>query len=269
MEKVKYKIYPSLLDKFQSILDVEEDYESFFNQGEEGYKKSLEEILAQREQELLDSINRVPHEPIEKADRGTAFNEVIDCLVERRKCHREDMVIKSYKVDETNLPPHIEVTFNGWTFRFDLYFCMGVARYFEGSIPQHRCEAEIDTNYGRVLLYGYADEIHKDVVYDIKTTSSYAFGNYERKWQRYLYPYCLIQSGEMSEVSEFEYTPIVLTGGNTRNPLINGTLFRERYDYNHEEAKVNLKNICERLIEWMETNRDKITDEQVFGGMKK
>ena len=53
--------------------------------------------LAQKrlEKELLDAVNRVEHEPIEAADKGTCFNVVIDCLISHRKCEYEGMDIQS------------------------------------------------------------------------------------------------------------------------------------------------------------------------------
>ena len=44
--------------------------------------------------------------------------------------------------------------------------------------------AVIPTRYGDVELYGYIDELVRDTVYDIKTTSKYDFGKYEHGWQR-------------------------------------------------------------------------------------
>lgn len=262
--KPNYRIYPSLLDAFERLCSTQDEFEAFYNEDAEngGYKVTYEELYEKNEQELLDSINRVPHEPIEAADKGTCFNEIVDALLEHRGSNREDVVIES-KNDELGLR-YIEARMHDFTFKFDCAFCLSVAHYFNGAIPQHRCEATIDTDYGCVQLYGYADEIRQDVVYDIKTTKSYEFGKFEHKWQRYVYPYCLIEAGELTEVKEFEYTPIVLTGGTSRTQLINGTLYRERYDYVHEDATRRLKQGLERFIAWLELNRDKITDKKIF-----
>lgn len=296
----KYKFYPSLLDGFQRLLDSEQEAESVFNEDTEngGYKLSLDEIVARNTQELIDKINRKPHPPVEAQDKGTCFNEVVDALIENRKSSREDVKIMSRKsgaiyikdfngnqgyveagksgvapeafeataksFGATPVPAHIEAKMNCFTFRFDIDFCMRVAEYFAGSVPQQYCEATIDTKYGKVTLYGFPDEIRKDVVYDIKTTSKYEFGKYENHWQRYVYPYCLLESGMVTQISEFEYTPIVLSGGTSRTPIIYGNLFRERYDYDHEAARRELRNICERFIEWIEFNKDSITDKKIF-----
>ena len=77
MSSVRYRIYPSLLDKFQSLLDVEQTVEEFWNLDSEGeYKETADEMSDRLDRELLDAVNRVPHDPIEAADKGTCFNEV-------------------------------------------------------------------------------------------------------------------------------------------------------------------------------------------------
>ncbi len=82
----KYRFYPSLLDKFEQYLRADEQVESFWNVDNETgeYKKSPEEIEAELKQSLLDAINRVPFES-EAADKGTAFNAVIDCYIHKKK----------------------------------------------------------------------------------------------------------------------------------------------------------------------------------------
>lgn len=81
----KYRLYPSLLDKFEQYLRADEQVESFWNVDNETgeYKKSPEEIEAELKQTLLDAINRVPFES-EAADKGTAFNTIIDCYIHRK-----------------------------------------------------------------------------------------------------------------------------------------------------------------------------------------
>ena len=114
-------------------------------------------------------------------------------------------------------------------------------------------------------LYGFIDELKRDVVYDIKTTSSYSFGKYEHGWQRHVYPYCLIASGEMESVSAFEYTAFALKGGTSRTPLISGTRYPEYYTYNHKQSVKLLTAHVERFIEFLEANKDLITDKKIFG----
>ena len=85
MKLPKYRIYPSLLDKFEGLLHVEEEVESPFNlDAETGeYKRTEEEIAFELKKSLIDAINRVPFDS-EAADRGTAFNAIVDSYIHRR-----------------------------------------------------------------------------------------------------------------------------------------------------------------------------------------
>lgn len=282
MSTPKYRIYPSVLDKFQNFLNSDLVAEEFWNKDSEGdYKLSPEEMSVQLEQELLDCINRVPHKPSEAADKGTAFNEVIDCIIENHPCEREDMEIfssNSFRVLDVygnpNDPetcdvehhdecePNIYVKFNGWDFYYDSFLCRNVARYFKGCIPQYTCSAILPTIYGDVELYGHVDYINTNKIHDLKTTKNYTFGNYEKYWQRHVYPYCLIESGEMQEVTEFEFT--VVKWRELKNKPISGEMYKEAYTYSHEASSKALKAVCESFIEWLEANRHRITDKKIF-----
>ena len=281
MSTPKYRIYPSVLDKFQKFLDSDLVAEEFWNKDSEGdYKLSQEEMSVQLEQELLDCINRVPHEPSEAADKGTAFNEVIDCIIEHHPCEREDMEIRVDVQMEEDHPckdlnsgeikykvtayPFIGVKFNNWDFQYQESLCREVAQYFKGCIPQYTCSAILPTIYGDVELYGHVDYINTNKIHDLKTTKNYTFGNYEKYWQRHLYPYCLIESGEMEEVTEFEFT--VVKWRELKNKPISGDIFKEVYTYSHETSTKALRGVCEAFIEWLEANRHRITDKKIFGG---
>ena len=55
MSNARYKIYPSLLDKFQSFLDVEQSVEEFWNIDAEGeYKETADDMSDRLERELID-----------------------------------------------------------------------------------------------------------------------------------------------------------------------------------------------------------------------
>ena len=262
MNSVKYRIYPSLLDKFQSFLDCELAVEEFWNIDADGnYKETADEMSDRLEQELLDAVNRVPHDPIEAADKGTCFNEVIDCLISHRKCEYEGMDIQSGEVAGNRV---ITAKLNGFTFTYDATMCKDFASEYMGAISQHRCEAYLPTSYGLVELYGYADEIVQDYVVDIKTTSRYDFGKFSKGWQRHVYPYCLVASGEMKAVSGFAYDVVVWSGGSTRNPVLTANFYREWYDFHYDQSRQALKAICERFIEWLEAHRGQITDKKIF-----
>lgn len=256
-----YNIYPSLLDKFQKYLDSEQEFEGFQNATSEGdYKRSLEEISATHEKELIDAINRVPHDPIPAADKGTCFNNLVDAI------HTDGAMgcpfVYFPAVDE--LSGYYRTSLNGADYDFAGELVQGAAEYFAGSIPQHRCEAFLTLPSGDlVCLYGYADEIRGDKVYDIKTTTRWEFGKFERSWQRYIYPFCLVESGELPGVLEFEFT--VYTWRERKGMPSNADVHREVYTYDHEVAREKVTRICERFVEWLEANRDKITDPKIFG----
>ena len=279
-QNVKYRLYPSVLNSYQRFLDSDLDADDFMNLDRESgeQKQTADEIAALRECELLDLINRVEGESIEAADKGTAFNEIVDCLIENRPCKREDIELKSVWVDEKGkvyeqqdeatgeLKKAIRARINGFEFLYDINTCKEAAAYFKGTIPQQYVRATLETRYGLVELYGYADYIGRNSVADLKTTGMYSFGKYEHGWQKDLYPYCLIESCEMTEIVTFEYTVFVLSKPSGIKPAMTGKMYKEEYSYNHEKATVRLRQMCERLIECLELHRSEITNTKIFGG---
>lgn len=259
-QQPKYKFYPSLLDKFEKYLHVDRDFESIFNQDKDTdeYKRTFEEIEAELKQSLLNSINRVPFDS-EAADKGTAFNAIVDYFIHNRP--QKDVTI----VDDIN-SDKVTAVYNNRTFCFSYRFCCNVAEYFHGSVSQLFVRTILPTCYGNVELYGYIDELNRNKVFDIKTTSRYEFGKYSEGWQRHVYPYCLISSGLVKDIDSFEYTAFQLKGGTSRTPLITGVQFPELYKYDHEQSQILLIRHCERLIEFLEENRELITDKKIFGG---
>lgn len=283
MLQPSYKIYPSLLQKFQSFLDSEIEVNESWNIDSDGnYKRTADEIAEKHEAELIVMINREGTALIEAASKGTAFNEIVDCLMENRGSSNDRILIRSVWYDpsckmvisgdpddikdKTGLEKVIEASLDGFTFYFNTSFCKEASRYFTGSIPQYLCSAYLPTQYGLVQLYGYIDELRQDKVYDIKTTSNYQYGKFAKGWQKDVYPYCLIESGDCDEISEFEYTVFVLK--NLKDQPITGTMYKECYSYNHTLATQRLTQICERFIEWLEAHRDQIKDKKIFGGEK-
>lgn len=259
MQPPKYRFYPSLLDKFEKYLHVDREFENIFNQDREtgDYKRSFEEIEAELKQSLIDSINRIPFDS-EAADKGTAFNEIVDSLIHNRRSTTVQM-----KGDFKN--DTITAVYNNRTFVFSYRFCCKAAEYFHGSVSQVLVKALLDTSYGLVELCGYIDELNRNKVYDIKTTGRYEFGKYEHGWQRYVYPYCLVETGLVTEIEAFEYTAYLLKGGTGKTPIITGIQYPELYKYDHEESRALLRTHSERFIEFLETNRALITDKKIFG----
>lgn len=241
-----YKIYPSILDKFESYVNSSRVYNQYYGFSEEP-SVSDEEFEKKKFQELIDGINRVPTlwEDSEKKDKGTAFNEVVDCLIENRTS--EKMNIKSIK--ELGI---IEANFNNRVFNFPFDICKEFAEYFKGALTQQYTESELQTKYGTVLLYGYIDELLPFKVADIKTTSKYNAYKYRNSLQRIVYPYCLNQNN--IKVTDFEFA--VTDFKNT---------WTELYQYNPDKDIPALVEHCEAFIELLEANKNLITDKKIFG----
>lgn len=287
MNKPKYRFYPSILDKFQSFVDT--TAEDYFYQDEKGnwhknynestgeYAFSDSEVYEMAKDDLINSINRI-RTTSEAASKGTAFNELVDALITGRKSE----VVKTRRVyihpdgriihSEPALNPKlfkliaIEAELDGYKFEYSLELLKNTAEYFKGCLNQVYTSATIETSYGTVELYGYIDELRKDVVYDIKTTKSYQFGKYQKYWQQHVYPYCLIESGECTDIDTFEFTCYQLSGGTKKSPIITGKIYPEVYKYQHEYSKALIKAHCERFIEFLEENKHLITDKKIFSG---
>ena len=268
----KYRIYPSVLDKFQELIDYETVADEPWNKVSEtaiaagkypdkevgDYILTPDELQDKLEQELIDTINRVPHEPSEAADKGTCFNEVIDMLLDGRDCLYEGMTVT---IDEANKT--VTATLNGFVFLYDLDFCQEVAEGLIDSASQVFASATIETSFGLVELYGYIDEYRYNQVIDLKTTGNYDFLKFERKWQRHVYPYCLVENGK--EVEGFEYRVIKWKGGTKTQPALSGEVIPEYYTYDHEQSTSELRGMLEHFIGWLEANADRITDKKIFG----
>ena len=257
-----YAITPSHLDAFQAFLDAEYDWGQWWGNSEEPVK-SAEEYAAECEKKLIDQINRCPKEPIEAADKGTAVNEVVDMLIHNRKCEIKDMNV------EPNCETHpgaVKVGYNGFSWLFSTTFLSDLYKRYPNAISQYPCGAPLQTSKGLVWLYGYLDEWVAYKISDIKTTGEYHFGKYERKWQKHLYPYAVVESGDCTEIQEFEYTVVKLSEPTKKDPIIHGEIYPEVYTNDHEQNRRLLQDICEQFIEWLEYRRELITDSRIFGG---
>lgn len=212
--KVRYKFYATLLDAFQWYLDSDED-EAF--------------------PEFLRKVNRIPftNEAIEK---GTAFNELVD------------------RIKNGELVPVVDqkgmIAYNGFEYRWNIV--SQFVDHFLGAADQVYVEGLLPTPKGKVLLYGYIDEVAQGGnISDIKTTRSYDFPKYLRNWQHLVYPYCLhcqdITDGCFSyEITDFNHH------------------YREDYVFDASRDTRRLISICTHLIDFLEAHKDKITDRKIF-----
>ena len=88
-------------------------------------------------------------------------------------------------------------------------------------------------------------------VADIKTTSKYYAGKYRKNWQHIVYPFCLNQSKVF--INEFEYTVTDFKNSYT-----------ELYVFDSLRDEPRLVEHCEKLIQFLEKNKELITDDKIF-----
>jgi hypothetical protein len=248
--QLNYLFYATLLDAFQDYLSSDKIYQEYWGFSENP-PFSEEEFHEKKRLDLIDRINRVPFDN-EKADRGTAFNEIVDSIVLGQASDKMD--ITSNKTENT-----ITAIFNERSFTFPIPVCREFSNYYKGAIPQVYVEAILPTKYGDVKLYGYIDELMPVCVHDIKSTTKYAAYKFKDHWQHRVYPYCLNQNG--NDVSEFEYNILLI------NERVSGNsyeTFSENYFYVAERDIPLLTKHVESLIEFIEAHKDMITDLKIF-----
>jgi len=250
---VDYKFYATLLDSFMDYQDSDAIYDKYWGWSENP-PHTPEEFHQLQFQGLIDKINRVPFDS-EAADKGTAFNEVVDCMIEHRKSEN----VKVEKVIVDNHVIAIYSVYNNRSFSFDINLLREFADYYKGALAQQYVEAVIHTSKGNVLIYGYIDELMPTSVHDIKTTSQYYVGKFKNHSQHLVYPYCLIQSG--NDIKTFEYNVATIGVNNYQT-------YTETYVFNPERDIPILTQRIEDLIQFVEDNRHLITDKKIFGGEK-
>lgn len=247
-QQPKFKFYATLLDSFWNYLNSDIIYDHYWGWSEEP-PHTPEEFHELQFKELIDRINRVPFDN-EKADRGTAFNELVDALIENRKPEKMEV---ERNVENTCYT----VVYNNRTFVFPIFLCCEFANYFKGALTQQRVEAILPTAFGNVLVYGLIDELMPTTVHDIKTTGSYTFGKFKNHFQHLVYPYALMQNG--SDVRTFEYNIVEFNKGG----FVVDT-YTETYVFESVRDIPILTNHCEDLIRFLEENRGLITDKKIF-----
>jgi hypothetical protein len=247
---LSYLFYATLLDGYQNYLSSSEIYNKYWGFSDDP-ELTEEEFEQKQFLSLIDRINRVPFDS-EAADQGTAFNEVVDCII--LNCTSDKMDISSNKELGT-----ITAIYKERSFVFPISLCMEFANYYKGAVPQVMTEAVLPTKYGDVLLYGYIDEVMPTAVCDLKTTKNYTVGDFKNHWQHIVYPYCLNQNG--NSVFDFEYNIAVI---NRTKYGVNYSTHTEYYAFNPDTDTQRLTKHVEGLIEFLEANKHLITDKKIF-----
>ena len=277
----KYRFYATLLDSYMNYVECDSIWEKYWGWSENP-PHTPEEFRQEQFQALIDRINRVPFDS-EAADKGTAFNEVIDCMVEYRKSEKvlierivePDTITKVLGGQVDNCDPDerwadvevspnpnagkvtgIRAVYNYRVFEFDIKLCREFADYFKGALTQQFVSAILQTAYGDVEVYGYIDELKPLSVHDIKTTNNYSVGKFKNHSQHLVYPYCLYKDG--STIRLFEYNVAEI------NKYGKWETFTESYSFVPERDIPILTERCESLIRFIEENRDLITDKKIF-----
>lgn len=259
-----------MLDAYQQYVDSDiiwEKYWGFY----ETPPHTPEEFHDIQFQSVIDRINRVPYDN-EAVAKGTAFNEVVDCMIEHRKSDKVEVEKVYEKIIEGACDPHngkplyCDVTDTGKfiglnakigerVFFFPISLCREFANYYKGAVTQKYVEGILPTAFGDVKLYGFIDELMPLSVHDIKTASQYSVGKYKRNSQHLVYPFCLIQMG--NDVRTFEYNVAVIGKYNYET-------FTESYEFNSERDIPILQQRCEDFIRFVNENRELITDKKLF-----
>lgn len=243
-----YNFYPTLLNCFQDYLDSDNVWYQYWGRSRSP-KKTIEGFKREKFQILLDTINKVPGESNIYADKGTAFNELIDCMIEGRNSMK--MIIQS---DRKN--GNIIVKYMNYTFHFPLKECVEAADYFRGAKCQVKVDSTVQTNLGDVHLSGYIDQLRSPVAFDMKTVKKYEPDKFIRNWQHSVYLHCLNQAGLI--VNEFIYKVYVM---DEVGKILE--IHEESYIYNRRDLS-SILFFSERLISFIEEHRKLITNNKIF-----
>lgn len=272
-QQPRYQIYPSLMDKYTNYLRSADIYDKYWG-GSENPPFTYEEFEAQQFADLIDGINRVPKD-LPQADIGTAFNEIVDCMVLGVKSDKMpiERVYLPSADGSTNEVGCLKAELNGRFFVFPIEMCREFADYYKAcnAIPQKFVEGLIDTPRGLVRLYGYVDELTDHGVHDIKTSGSYEAFKFKGNAQHLVYPYCLNAMG--IEVREFSYDLAHIDSGIKRGAPVPDYIevkylgsHQEEYSYIADRDEPILRERLCALIDFLEAHRDLITDTKIFGG---
>ena len=185
-----YNIYPSLLDAYQQYVDSDIIWEKYWGFCDTP-PHTPEEFHDMQFQSVIDRINRVPYDN-EAVAKGTAFNEVVDCMIEHRKSDNIE-VEKIYDAEAKVIGLNAKI--GERVFYFPITLCKEFADYYQGAVTQKYVEGILSTCFGEVKLYGFIDELLPLSVHDIKTASQYSVGKYKRNNQHFGLPILFVADG--------------------------------------------------------------------------
>ena len=268
MRDIKYQFSATLLDAFEGWLHPDRIWEKYWGQSDNP-SKSYEDFCKEQEQGLIDRINKVEFIS-EPASKGTAFNDVVDWVLNNQDYDCKTKITPIYARGCTR-PVAYEAWLDGFVFRFDYELVRMVTSYYRVHFDAPMCQvyvhAALPTSYGDVDLHGYIDELKPNVCHDLKTTGSYSFGDFKHHWQHLVYPYCLRKDGSTIDTFSYDIIPWKRNYGKMPAdyiPCAADGFYHEIYNYRDEEAEEKLRRHCEGLIEFIEAHKDQIYNEKIF-----
>lgn len=190
--------------------------------------------------EMIGRINRIPSPANEAMLKGSAFNTLIDRLAQGDEIVAVDGDMPAYKIEH-----------QGNSYLYPKHIADFIVDRISGALMQVYNRAIISTPFGDVELYGYADYVLRDTVFELKTTGNYTWPKYNNSLQHKSYLYCLRKSG--NDITRAEY---VVTDFNS--------VFIEDY-YWTDKIEADLVVAITQFLAFVERHKDRITDVKVLG----
>lgn len=170
--------------------------------------------------ELLDKINRTQiYERSESAEKGVRFENLINSILDGEV------------IENTEFNPVI-------VDKIATKLCNNIGR-------QKYYEDVIETEKGKIKLYGFTDYEYPDLFVDLKTCTNYKPNKYYAYSQQKVYPL-------IGHKIQLNY---LITDFND--------VYVEKYPFTETMHKQLIFEVNE-FIEWLEVNRHKITDTKIF-----
>lgn len=240
-----YSIYATLLDSYRNMVESDKVWLTYWGNSKEP-PHTMEQFHWLQVEQFIDGINHVDGEPSYHSSRGTAFNELIDALVEWRKPS-----IKAERGDGV-----VTCELDGFEFVFPTTLLKAVAARYAGAVCQYLTSGTMRTSAGIVRLYGYVDELLPDMVVDIKTTTRYEYPKFADNAQHLVYPWCLRQEGMM--LNTFRYDVVVFSD------YAAPEMFEEVYNWQDDNERI-LRERVEDVCGWIDRYRAIIQNPSIFG----
>jgi hypothetical protein len=122
---------------------------------------------------------------------------------------------------------------------------LDIANRVRGSQMQKYLQARLPFGAYDVKVYGFADYVAPDRIWELKTGSYYP-GKFARRWQRATYLACA------QHAKKFTYLV---------TDFVN--VYEETYE---EPGRVELYEVIREFVDFIETRRDQINNPKLFGG---